>query len=174
MSKSKSCKVVISIPRLKNDIMQLGRAIKDPKSGIMADDSGIPTLETVTNFTILLRGPSGTPYSGGKFKLRVQLEDDYPFSPPKIKFETKIYHPNINDKGDICLDILSTNWSAALSLEKTLLTISALIADPNPDDPLAPAIGAEYKSNKKQFDMHAVEHTKKNAIKDHEREYMTY
>jgi len=164
MSKHMSCKAVISIPRLKTEIRQLETATSDPKSGIVADKSGVPTLKTIMDFTICVRGPEGTPYSGGIFKLHIKLENDYPFSPPKVKFETKIYHPNINDKGDICLDILRDNWSALLTLEKTLLTISALMSDPNPDDPLAPAIGAEYKSNKKQFDANAIQHTKKYAM----------
>ena len=71
-------------------------------------------------------GPSDSPYAGGMFKLLIHFPNNYPFKPPKIKFETPIYHPNINRHGSICLDILGTNWSPALTIVKVLLSISSL------------------------------------------------
>jgi ubiquitin-conjugating enzyme E2 D/E len=63
-----------------------------------------------------LQGDS--PYSGGVFFLEITFPVDYPFKPPKVAFKTKIYHPNINANGSICLDILKEQWSPALTVAK--------------------------------------------------------
>jgi ubiquitin-protein ligase len=63
-----------------------------------------------------LQGDS--PYSGGVFFLAIHFPTDYPFKPPKVNFTTRIYHPNINSNGSICLDILRDQWSPALTISK--------------------------------------------------------
>ena len=73
------------------------------------------------------------------------MPTDYPFRPPKCNFITKIYHPNINTFGTISLDILDYLWSLTLTLPKTILSISSLLSDPNPDDPLDFEIAELYK-----------------------------
>lgn len=70
--------------------------------------------------------------AGGKFKLELFLPDDYPMAPPKVRFLTKIYHPNIDKLGRICLDILKDKWSPALQIRTVLLSIQALLSAPNP------------------------------------------
>ena len=59
-----------------------------------------------------------SPYAGGVFFLSITFPVDYPFKPPKVSFTTKIYHPNINANGSICLDILRDQWSPALTISK--------------------------------------------------------
>jgi hypothetical protein len=59
-----------------------------------------------------------SPYAGGVFFLSITFPTDYPFKPPKVSFTTKIYHPNINANGSICLDILRDQWSPALTISK--------------------------------------------------------
>ena len=81
-----------------------------------------------------------SPYAGGVFFLSITFPTDYPFKPPKVSFTTKIYHPNINANGSICLDILRDQWSPALTISKVLLSICSMLTDPNPDDPLVPDI----------------------------------
>ncbi len=101
----------------------------------------------------LITGPSDTPYEQGMFKLTIEFPDEYPFKPPKVEFVTRIYHPNISGNGSICLDILNTPclWSPALTVQKVVLSIISLMADPNPDDPLCPDIAKEYLRDKKKF-----------------------
>ncbi len=108
-------------------------------------------------------GPKGSPYDRGLFVLSIRFPIDYPFKPPKIIFQTKIYHCNVNSNGNICLDILKDQWSPALTISKVLLSISSLLTDPNPDDPLVPEIASILKSNKEQHDNIAKEWTRKYA-----------
>ncbi len=129
------------------------------------------SLKNMTNFTILLRGPADTPYSGGKFRLRVEIVGDYPWKAPVVTFETEIYHPNVRGK-TICLDTLGSNWSPVLTLSQLILTISALLCNPNGSDPLSANVGAEFRDNYQQFKKNAIEHTMKHAIKDERRDYM--
>ena len=118
-----------------------------------------------------------SPYEGGVFFLNVRFPNDYPFKPPIIQFITSIFHPNVNQQGNICLDILKTQWSPALTLGKgmnnsvviwislVLLSISSLLTDPNPDDPLVADIGMLYKTDKAKFEAKAREFTRTAAKK---------
>lgn len=104
-------------------------------------------------------GPSDSPYSGGLFNLEIAFPVDYPFKPPKVAFTTKVFHPNINSQGGICLDILKDQWSPALSIGKVLLSISSLLTDANPKDPLVPEIARLYETNREEFNRTAREWT---------------
>jgi ubiquitin-conjugating enzyme E2 D/E len=108
--------------------------------------------------------PSDSPYEGGIFFLAIQFPADYPFKPPKVKFNTKIYHPNINANGGICLDILKDQWSPALTISKVLLSICSLLTDPNPDDPLVPDIARMYVSDRAKYNELAKAMTQQHAM----------
>ncbi|KAH8969373.1 hypothetical protein BDL97_02G030200 [Sphagnum fallax] len=86
-------------------------------------------------------------FIGGVFKLELFLPEEYPMAAPKVHFLTKIYHPNIDKLGRICLDILKDKWSPALHIQTVLLSIQALLSAPNPDDPLAENIAKHWKSD---------------------------
>lgn len=119
-------------------------------------------------------GPKDSPYQGGVFFLNITfpagkeaysgLTIEYPFQPPRCTFVTKIYHPNINSSGGICLDILKNEWSPALTISKVLLSICSLLDDPNPDDPLVPEIARVCKENPELYKKTAAEWTKKYAM----------
>jgi ubiquitin-protein ligase len=116
----------------------------------------------------MIIAPADSPYSGGVFKLRIRFPTEYPFKTPHIQFITKIYHPNINSAGGICLDILKSQWSPALTIGKVLLSILSLLTDPNPDDPLCPDIANQYKNNRGLYEATAREWTIMYAIGDDE------
>ena len=109
-------------------------------------------------------GPDDSPYAGGVFFINVRFPTDYPFKPPKCTFTTRIYHCNINSNGSICLDILKDQWSPALTISKVLLSLSSLLTDANPDDPLVPEIAHLYKNDRVKHDANAREWTRKYAM----------
>lgn len=84
-------------------------------------------------------------------------------TPPKVRFLTKIYHPNIDKLGRICLDILKDKWSPALQIRHVLLSIQALMSTPNPDDPLANDIAEVWKTNLSKAQTIAKDWTKQFA-----------
>jgi ubiquitin-conjugating enzyme E2 D/E len=95
--------------------------------------------------------------------LGIVFPSNYPFKPPQVYFKTKVFHPNINAQGGICLDILKDQWSPALMLSKVLLSISSLLTDANPKDPLVPEIARLYVENREEFNRTAREWTQRYA-----------
>ncbi len=110
-------------------------------------------------------GPKGTPYEDGKFIVDMKFPFDYPFKPPKCSFETKVYHPNIGSKGEICLDVLSKSWTPVQNATKVLLNLYYLLSTPDPDDALSAEVAAEYKENRAAFTQKAKEWTETYAKK---------
>jgi ubiquitin-conjugating enzyme E2 D/E len=144
---------------LKRINKELKEFTKDPPSNCSAE----PEDDNLFHWKATMIGPEDSPYQGGIFFLDIQFPNDYPFKPPKIHFITRIYHPNINANGGICLDILKDQWSPALTISKVLLSICSLLTDPNPNDPLVPEIARMYKNDLERFNKEAREWTTKYA-----------
>ncbi|KAK9840419.1 hypothetical protein WJX74_009612 [Apatococcus lobatus] len=124
-------------------IKESQRLLSEPAPGIKA----VPNEDNLRYFSVEIDGPGSSPYEGGKFRLELFLPEDYPMAAPKVRFLTKIYHPNIDKLGRICLDILKDKWSPALQIRTVLLSIQALLSAPNPDDPLAENVAKHWKEN---------------------------
>jgi len=109
-------------------------------------------------------GPSDTCYEGGTFLIDIVIPNEYPFKPPKMKFDTKIWHPNISSQtGAICLDILKNEWTPALTIRTALISLQALLCAPEPDDPQDAVVAQMYKSDLQAFNRKAAEWTQNYA-----------
>jgi ubiquitin-conjugating enzyme E2 D/E len=111
-----------------------------------------PDESNIQNFHGSIIGPDGTPYAGLKYELEIKIGTDYPMKPPNVKFvNRKIYHPNVNTHGDICLDILKNQWVPTLSLAKVMLSICSLLNEPNPASPLNSVAANDWLHNKPKY-----------------------
>ncbi|KAL6939730.1 Ubiquitin-conjugating enzyme E2 11 [Hanseniaspora osmophila] len=110
--------------------------------------------EDITQWSGIITGPEGTPYEGLKFKILFKFPVQYPFVPPKVTFKSPMWHPNVDMSGNICLDILKTQWSAVYNVQTILLSLQALLEEPNNSSPLN-AVAAEL------WDTNMVEYKKK-------------
>ncbi|KAJ6640381.1 Ubiquitin-conjugating enzyme E2 S [Pseudolycoriella hygida] len=90
----------------------------------------------VTDIHALIQGPEGTPYAGGVFRVKLQLAKDFPASPPKAFFKTRIFHPNVSSNGEICVNTLKRDWKPDLGIKHILLTIKCLLIVPNAESAL--------------------------------------
>jgi ubiquitin-conjugating enzyme E2 D/E len=142
--------------RITKELMELQR---EPLASINAGPSG----DDLLNWQATLEGPPDSVYQGGKFALTIQFPTDYPFKPPKVRFATKIFHPNIATEGGICIDILKDQWSPALTVSKVLLSVASMLTDPNPSSPLNQEAGALYQQSKDAFAKTAREWVEKFA-----------
>ncbi|KAL3157463.1 Ubiquitin-conjugating enzyme E2 35 [Trebouxia sp. C0010 RCD-2024] len=140
-------------------IKETQRLITEPAPGISAS----PCEDNLRYFNVMILGPQQSCYEGGAFKLELFLPEEYPMAAPKVRFLTKIYHPNIDKLGRICLDILKDKWSPALQIRTVLLSIQALLSAPNPDDPLADNVAQEWKADENKAMATAKEWTRKYA-----------
>lgn len=110
--------------------------------------------------------PMNAPYNKGAFKIELCFPQEYPFKPPKLTFQTPIYHPNVDEKGQVCLPIIaSENWKPATRTTQVIDALVAMVNQPEPDHPLRAELAQEFQADKKKFMKTAEEHTKKNAEK---------
>ncbi|XP_077369694.1 ubiquitin-conjugating enzyme E2 T [Festucalex cinctus] len=123
--------------------------------------------ERIDDLQAQIVGGSGTPYEGGVFSLEIKIPERYPFEPPKMRFLTPIYHPNIDTAGRICYEALKLPpkgaWRPSLNLSTLLTSIQLLMAEPNPDDPLMADIASEFRYNRQLYTQKAKKWTEEHA-----------
>ncbi|KAF9063295.1 ubiquitin-conjugating enzyme/RWD-like protein [Rhodocollybia butyracea] len=134
-------------------LRRVNKEIADCKN----DKTSNISLELVDNSPFHLKGsfpgPEDTPYQGGHFEVDIIIPDSYPFQPVKMKFITKVYHPNVSSaSGAICLDILKDAWSPVLTLKSTLISLQSLLCSPEPNDPQDAEVAKHYTTSKGSFD----------------------
>lgn len=101
-------------------------------------------------------GPPQSPYAQGKFLVKITMPNDYPFNPPKIRFITKVWHPNVSSvTGAIGLDILQDQWAAALTVRTLLISIQSMLTAAEPDIPQDAVVARQYKDFRAMFDLTA-------------------
>ena len=126
-NKNKNRNLPPGYKRVQKELQQL---LLNPPIGVSACPV---SSDDILNWIATIDGPENTPYHGGKFYLSIKFGENYPFEAPKVTFKTKIYHCNIKStNGEICLDVLKDNYSPALTIEKILLSLCALLQCPNP------------------------------------------
>jgi len=111
---------------------ELAAMLNDPPPGCTLLQMG----DDIFRWYVEIQGPPDSPFEGGTYTLLVTFPSSYPFKPPRVKFETRIFHPNINQAGDICLDTISSQWAPSISMAQVFMSIVALLSDPNPSDPI--------------------------------------
>ncbi|XP_065197915.1 ubiquitin-conjugating enzyme E2 L3-like [Sycon ciliatum] len=110
--------------------------------------------------------PHDPPYNKGAFRIEISYPAEYPFKPPKVIFKTPIYHPNVDEKGQVCLPIVTAeNWKPATKTDQVIAALIALIHSPEAGHPLRGDLAEEFLKDRKKFDKNAEEHAKKYAEK---------
>ncbi|KAG0060895.1 hypothetical protein BGZ90_003825 [Linnemannia elongata] len=125
--------------------------VNDPPEGIR-----MILGEDMSDIQAWIQGPEGTPYAGGYFRLRVQLNADFPNSPPKCFFVTKIFHPNVSKQGEVCVSTLKKDWKKTLGLKHILLVVKCLLIYPNPESALNEEAGRLLLERYDDYARHAV------------------
>ncbi|KAF9649421.1 hypothetical protein BDM02DRAFT_3094784 [Thelephora ganbajun] len=133
-------------------LRRVNKEITDCKN----DKASNVQIELIDNSPFHLKGtfqgPEDTPYEGGCFDVDIVIPEAYPFQPVKMKFITKVYHPNVSSaSGAICLDILKDAWSPVLTLKSTLISLQSLLCSPEPNDPQDAEVAKHYMTSKQSF-----------------------
>ncbi|KAI8616091.1 ubiquitin-conjugating enzyme/RWD-like protein, partial [Chytriomyces sp. MP71] len=118
---------------------------EDFSAGPLADND-------LLNWESKLYGPKGSPYVGGIFSIALVFNAEYPFKPPKVKFNTKIYHPNVDEDGSICIGVLKPDvWKPSNKIVDILNSLVLVLAEPNADDAINTSVAEVMNSNRDKY-----------------------
>ncbi|XP_073298201.1 ubiquitin-conjugating enzyme E2 22-like isoform X1 [Primulina huaijiensis] len=148
-----------------NVIKQLAKELKNLDE---TPPEGIKVGVNDDNFSVIcadIEGPAETPYENGVFRMKLVLSHDFPQSPPKGYFLTKIFHPNIATNGEICVNALKKDWNPCLSLRHVLIVIRCLLIEPFPESALNEQAGKMLNENYDEYAKYARLYTTIHALK---------
>jgi len=142
---------------LRRQLMEFSKQANDGFSaGLVGDD--------IFNWEVIVIGPPETLYEGGYFKANLKFPKEYPMKPPKMKFISKIWHPNVHDNGEVCISILhdpgddkygyekaSERWLPVHTVETILVSVISMLADPNDESPANIDAAKMWRENRKEF-----------------------
>ncbi|OBT57297.1 ubiquitin-conjugating enzyme E2 M [Pseudogymnoascus sp. 24MN13] len=109
-----------------------------------------PDPNDILNFTLTIHPEEGM-YKGGRFNFSFAINQNFPHDPPKVKCTQKIYHPNIDLEGNVCLNILREDWKPVLNLNAVIVGLQFLFLEPNASDPLNKDAAEDLRSNREGF-----------------------
>lgn len=115
------------------------------------------------DWKISIQGPDESPYKKGTFLVRCEIPAEYPFKPPKFQFQTKIYHPNIDEKGFLCEEFVQKQWSPQLKIGDLVEAILDLLQKPDGTNPINPKAAEQFSNNQSEFKKEAAKWTAKYA-----------
>ena len=140
---------------------QYRAALKDPIEDVAVLDNTSGSLQEIE---AVIFGPAGTPYEGGAFRMKLVYDDGYPSQPPKGTFVTKIFHPNVGPRGEICVNTLKRDWDASVTVGHILQVVKCLLIEPGPDSALNEDAGKLLMEDYEAFAAHARMYTKVHAL----------
>lgn len=150
---------------LPNVIKQLSKELKNLND---SPPEGITVVVNDDDFSFIfadIKGPAGTPYENGIFRMKLILSNDFPQSPPKGYFVTKIFHPNIATNGEICVNTLKKDWNPSLGLRHVFTVIRCLLIEPFPESALNEQAGKMLLEDYDEYAKHARLYTGIHALK---------
>lgn len=134
-----------AVLRLLSDL----RSIKqEPPGGCSASPSSDDNLFV---WTATIFGPEETPWEGGVFTLRIMFGEDYPEKPPRVRFVSEIFHPNVYNDGTLCMDIIQDKWSPCHSISTVLMSVQSLLMDPNCASPANADAARLYETDRHSY-----------------------
>jgi len=145
---------------------QLNELKKNPVEGFSA---GLVNEDNLFDWEIMIIGPTDTLYEGGIFKAVLSFPPEYPNQPPKMRFTSEIWHPNVYANGEVCISILhppgddrygyekaSERWSPIHTVETILVSVISMLSDPNDESPANIEAAKEWRVEKAQFKRHVA------------------
>lgn len=145
----------ISPAVLKRISKELATLQNEPPEGIKI----IINEDNIVDIQAYIQGPEGTPYDGGCFRVKIVLSTDFPSSPPKCFFVTRIFHPNVAKTGEVCVNTLKKDWKRELGIAHILLTVKCLLIVPNPESALNEEAGKLLLERYDDYAKHAKIYT---------------
>lgn len=145
----KSGSITVARKRLMRDFKKIKNDQQEmEKLGV----SATPVDDDIMKWHAAIFGPADTPWEGGTFQLEVNFCEEFPNKPPQVRFLNKMFHPNIYNDGQICLDILQNQWSPIYDISAILTSIQSLLTDPNPNSPANNEAARLYADNRREYD----------------------